>query len=78
MDVPAEIQRLRRKAANVTTQEMCRLAEAAGWSGRRRKHWVYSRPGRFPVVIPDHSGSLKPGTVRQILDQLEEDYLTED
>ena len=74
MDVRDEITRLRRKAANVRSREIFTLLEATGWSGRKRKHWVYSKAGHFPIIVPDHPGALKVGTVHQILDRIEEDY----
>ncbi len=75
MDTPKEIERLRRKAANVRVREILALLKAAGWTGRKKKHWVYSKPHCYPIIVPDHSRALKVGTVHDILDRIEEDYL---
>ena len=74
MNVRDEINTLRRRAANVRLREIFTLLEATGWAGRKRKHWVYSKAGHFPIIVPDHPRALKVGTVHQILDRVEEDY----
>ena len=75
MDVHAEISRLRRRRANIRFREIASLMEAAGWERRAGKHSaVFSKSGRRPIVVPDHSGALKPGTALRILDDIEADF----
>ncbi len=71
MDPKEEIERLKRRPANITTRELRNLAEALGYVGEKRKHWNYRKPGLLVVSIPDHTGSLKPNTARKILSLLE-------
>ena len=75
MNIKKRLAALRRRAANVHARELQGLAEAAGWVARTRgKHITYSKPGRAPLPIPTHPGTLKAGTVRRILEQIAEDY----
>ena len=75
MDAGEELKRLRRRAANVHPEELVSLARAVGREvARGGKHpWKCKRPGRLPFTIPNHPGTLKPGTVHKILDRIEED-----
>jgi predicted RNA binding protein YcfA (HicA-like mRNA interferase family) len=73
MDIAKEVARLRRGAGNVRQRDVRALLEAAGWTGRKRKHCVYTKPGRYPIIVPDHPGALKVGTVHDILDGIEDD-----
>jgi len=69
-----EIERLRRRPANVRPDELAALAKAAGWNTRRggRHRWVFQKPEQpRPIVIPDHPGNLTPRIVRMVLNQIE-------
>jgi predicted RNA binding protein YcfA (HicA-like mRNA interferase family) len=48
---------------------LVRLLEANGWRLSRQKgsHAVYKNAGGEIVVVPMHSGDLKPGTLNSIL-----------
>ena len=73
MNVKKRIQRLRGRK-DVRTRQLRTIAEAVGRQGRRGRHWVYTIPGRPPVIIPDHpTKPIHPGIVEDILDILEED-----
>jgi predicted RNA binding protein YcfA (HicA-like mRNA interferase family) len=77
LNVGERIAALRGKANNVKSRELQSLAEAAGWSARKQKgkHLTYVKGGRS-LPIPTHAGSLKAGTVRRILDRIEEFHET--
>jgi predicted RNA binding protein YcfA (HicA-like mRNA interferase family) len=49
-----------REAGNRLTRE--------GWSSRPGKgsHMIYRKPGHQILVLPNHRGDIKPGTLRNI------------
>jgi hypothetical protein len=69
------LERARANAASLKFEELCRLAEAAGFVERRQKgsHRTYAHPrGGFLNLQPDRSGGAKPYQVRQLLAHLDE------
>lgn len=77
MDAAEELKRLAARPANVHPEEVIALARAAGWEVTKgAKHrWKCKKAGRFPFVVANHPGTMKPGTVRRILSIIEEDLL---
>ena len=56
------------RLANVSGRQVMRIAERTGWTFERISgdHYMYSKPGRRTVPIPDHR-ELEPGTLRSII-----------
>jgi predicted RNA binding protein YcfA (HicA-like mRNA interferase family) len=53
-------------------REVIAILRRAGWIVNRQKgsHVVLSRPdGTRPVIVPDHTGDVRRGTLQGILDQ---------
>ena len=68
---------LRSRAGNIKSGELESLARALGrkLANRGKEPTFISEvlPQSRPLSIPHHSTSLKPGTARNILDELEKD-----
>lgn len=61
------------KLPAVTAKELVRVAERLGFAFRRQRgsHAIYVRANdQARVVIPMHSGDLKPKTLRSIIQDL--------
>lgn len=61
------------KLPAVTAKELVRVAERLGFAFRRQRgsHAIYVRASdQARVVIPIHSGNLKPKTLRSIIQDL--------
>ena len=72
----AAIQQMRRRLANVKRRELVELATLVGrrFSGGRGDEPTYEKPGRLPLSIPGHEGTMRSKWVtRNILNLLEED-----
>ena len=65
------------RLAQVLPHRMLRALVRLGWTVSRQSgsHAVLAKPGRNPVTVPVHPGTLKLGTARSILKQA---GLTED
>lgn len=52
----------------MTAREVMNRLRREGWAERQGKgsHAVFSKPGQFNVIVPRHSGDLKPGVLRSI------------
>jgi hypothetical protein len=69
-----EIDELRGRLGNVRPGDLASLAEKVGRQGKPGRHQrVYRKPGRPPIPISDHPGTMAKGTVTGILDVIQED-----
>jgi len=52
----------------MTAREAANRLLRERWSARAGKgsHTIYRKPGHQIVVLPDHRGDIKPGTLRNI------------
>ena len=59
------------RLAQIVPQRMLRAFQRLGWMLVRQSgsHAIVVKPGRTPVTIPVHPGTLKLGTARAILKQ---------
>ena len=76
VDAREELESLQRRPANVHPEELVALARAVGRgvTSKGGKHpWKCKKAGKRPFTIPNHPGTLKPGTVRMILSFIEDD-----
>ena len=73
------IAQLRRGAGNVNHQKLASVAKALGrrrdTSRGKEPTFVSNKEGWLPLSIPDHPGTLRKGTVFNILEILEDDLL---
>ena len=73
------LQKARRSPANLTFEELCRLAECYGWVFKRQEGTSHRTYGNHSVSIPegylmnfqDEKGKAKPYQVRQLLKAIE-------
>lgn len=67
---------LRRRVGSIRRSELETIATAVGRRrANRGKEPTYTRDGWFPLSIPDHPGTLAPGTARNIIACLESDLV---
>lgn len=77
---PKKIARLRQEIAALRNKGGVRGSELESVARRvgrrlhaRGKHPTWVMKGRFPLSIPKHPGEMRRGTVKSILDHLEDD-----
>ncbi len=58
------------RLANVTSRECISALERAGFEVIRQKgSHIILRKGDYTPVVPNHAGTIKPGTLRSIIRQ---------
>jgi hypothetical protein len=69
-----ELAAFRRCLGSIKPRELVSIAESIGRKpANRGKEPTWAMPGFFPFSIPQHPGTLKKGTARNIIASLEED-----
>jgi hypothetical protein len=63
------------KSAREIEQLAIRLGRKRHPKGKEPTYFNEILPDLPPLSIPGHGGDLKPGTAKNILDQLDEDFL---